>query len=103
MKEIEVVRIYIREGDRSGGRDLLGRIFAILHDEHKVHGVTVFRGVAGFGAHGETHAADLLHITAHLPLVIEFFDAPEVVEAALADLQGLIPTSHVVKWPAVCL
>ncbi len=103
MKDIEVVRIYLREGDRSGGQSLMERIFALLHDQHKVQGVTVFRGVSGFGMQGQTHSADLLHMTAHLPLVIEFFDTAEAVETALAVLRGLVPAEHIVRWPAQCL
>jgi hypothetical protein len=54
-----------------------------LHDQHAVQGVTVFRGVAGFGPDGEVHAANMLRLTVDLPLVIEFFDEPEVAEAAI--------------------
>lgn len=103
MKDIEIARIYIREGDHEGGLDVMKQIFALLQDQHKVQGVTVFRGISGFGVHGEIHAADLLHMTARLPLVIEFFDTPETVATALAVLARLIPSGHIVKWPARCL
>ncbi len=59
-------------------------------------GVTVFRGIAGFGASGAVHAADLLRLTADLPIVIEFFDEPEVAQAAMKLLNGLVPDGHVV-------
>ena len=103
MKAIEIARIYIRDGDHADGLDVMKQIFALLQDQHKIQGVTVFRGVAGFGVHGEIHAADLLRMTARLPLVIEFFDTPEAVAAALAALRGLVPPEHIVKWPALCL
>ena len=50
-------------------------------------GVTVFRGVAGFGADGEVHADDMLRLSVDLPLVIEFFDEPTVAEAAIHLLE----------------
>ncbi|WP_298135661.1 DUF190 domain-containing protein [Acidiferrobacter sp.] len=103
MQAIEIVRIYVREGGDEAGLSLMEQVFALLHDRHKIQGLTVFRGIAGFGIHGEVHAADLLHMSARLPLVIEFFDTPEAVTAALAALQGLIPSGHIVKWPALCL
>lgn len=103
MSHVTMVRIYIREGDRVQGHDLTREIFAFLHGEHRVHGLTVFRGVAGFGAHGEVHAEDLLRLTVHLPLVLEFFDTPERVEAVLPGLRAMVPGSHIVTWKADCL
>ncbi len=102
MRNIDMVRIYLREGDHAHGHALLEQIFAILHDQHKIHGVTVFRGVAGFGSHGEVHSADLLRITVHLPLVVEFFDAKAAVDAVLPQLQDLVPEGHIVRWEAQC-
>lgn len=97
-----LVRIYLSEADQGKKHNLLGEIMDVLHDQHKVHGVTVFRGIAGFGAKGVVHSADLLRLTVKLPLVIEFFDEPAAVEAALASLGDLAPSGHVVSWPVRC-
>jgi uncharacterized protein len=77
-------------------------IFKLLHDQHKVHGVTVFRGVAGFGSRGEVHADDLLRMIVHLPLVLEFYDDPEVVASLLSRIQQMVPAGHIVSWTAQC-
>lgn len=103
MSAITMVRIYIREGDRVQGHDLMREIFDFLHGEHRVHGLTVFRGVAGFGAKGEVHAEDLLRLNVHLPLVLEFFDSPERASAVLPGLRAMVPASHIVTWDADCL
>ena len=79
--DVLMVRIYLSEADHGRRRTLMQEIFSILHDRHAVQGVTVFRGVAGFGARGEVHADDILRLNVDLPLVIEFFDEPEVAEA----------------------
>lgn len=102
MKTVTMARIYIKEGDKIEGRNLMQEIFKLLHEEHKVHGVTVFRGVAGFGSKGEVHADDLLRLTVHLPLVLEFFDEPQAVESALARIRHMVPTGHIVSWSAQC-
>jgi PII-like signaling protein len=102
IKDMILVRIYLSEADHGGKRNLLTEIMEILHDRHKVHGVTVFRGIAGFGAKGIVHSADLLRLTQRLPLVVEFFDEPATAEAALAALKDMIPSGHIISWPVSC-
>ena len=69
----------------------------------------MFRAIAGFGASGEVRADDVLRLNVDLPIVIEFFDEPKVVEAAIALLlaSSLGPTlslgPHSVMPLARCL
>lgn len=98
-KSMTLVRIYLSEADQGKRHNLLDEVMELLHDKHRVHGVTVFRGIAGFGAKGVVHSADLLRLAQRLPLVVEFFDEPKVVEEALKALDGLLPSGHVVSWP----
>lgn len=100
VNDILIVRIYIRETNQGKRKTLLQEILALLQDRHAVQGVTVFRGIAGFGASGETRANDILRLSVDLPVVIEFFDEPKVVEAALALLGDLVPGGHIISWPA---
>lgn len=101
-KPVRFVRIYFSETDRGPRGTLKEYLFEHLRRTHQVHGVTVFRGIAGFGQSGESHASDLLRLSADLPLVLEFFDAPERVEAALQDIRPLIKPGHLVSWDAFC-
>ncbi|HET7649407.1 MAG TPA: DUF190 domain-containing protein [Gammaproteobacteria bacterium] len=101
-KDMRMVRIYLSEADQGKRHSLINEIMSILHDQHRVHGVTVFRGIAGFGAGGTVRSADLLRISAHLPLVVEFFDEESVVAAALAAIGDLVPSRHIVSWPITC-
>jgi len=90
-----MVRVYLTEGER-----LLPTLMAKLHDEEKVRGVTVFRGISGFGKSGVVHSSTLLDLSLDLPVVIEFFDTPAKVSGILAHLQNLLPSGHVVSWTA---
>ncbi len=92
---VTVARIYLREGEH-----LLTKIIKFLHDEEKVSGVTVLRGIAGFGPDGKLHMATLVDLSLDLPLIVEFFDVPERVEAVIDHLQREIGSVHVVSWPA---
>lgn len=95
MRNVSVVRIYFTEGE-----GLAQRLFRRLHDEEKVRGVTLFRGISGFGRSGAIHSSSLLDMSLDLPLVLEFFDDPERVDTILDHLRGSIPPGHLVRWPA---
>lgn len=94
-RDVTIVRIYITEGE-----GLLKRLLARLHDEERVRGVTVFRGIAGFGRSGVMHSSQLLDLSLDLPIVIEFFDEPGKTESILSHLKDLVAPGHVVFWPA---
>jgi len=92
---VTVVRIYLTEGE-----GLMKKLLAQLHDEEKVRGVTVFRGIAGFGRSGKMHSSSLLDLSLDLPVTIEFFDEPAKVKAILEHLNKRVPPGHIVSWPA---
>lgn len=95
FSDVTMVRIYLTEAEK-----LLKKLLAKLHDEEKVRGVTVFRGVSGFGRSGVVHSSTLLDLSLDLPVVIEFFDDPAKVKRILAHLKDILPPGHVVSWPA---
>lgn len=97
---VTVVRIYLSEADHGRRKNLMREILNVLHDQHRVKGVTVFRGIAGFSDTGEVHASDILRLMVDLPLVIEFFDDETVVEAVLGLLKGLVPDGRIISWRA---
>ena len=93
--EVTVVRIYLSE--KEGQLDSLLRR---LHDWEKVRGVTVFRGVSGFGGSGELHTARLVDMSLNLPVVVEFFDAPDKVVSIIEHIQTSIKPGHIIHWTA---
>lgn len=93
--EVTMVRVYLTE-EKAHLRQLLGR----LHDDEQVRGVTVFRGISGFGVSGKLHSATLLDMSLNLPVVVEFFDRPEKVRTILEHLNASIAPGHIVSWPA---
>lgn len=97
MKSVDVtcVRVYLTEAEGK-----LERLLECLHDDQKVLGVTVYRGISGFGKHGRMHSSSLLDISLNLPLVIEFFDTPEKTASIIDYLYTRLDPGHIVSWPA---
>jgi PII-like signaling protein len=95
MTPVTVARIYLSEGEH-----LLAKVLEALQEDEQVAGVTAFRGIAGFGRSGKLHTAYLLDMSLDLPLVVEFFDRPEKVQAVLHRLESLISPGHVLTWSA---
>ncbi len=93
--DVTIVRIYLHES-KSQMKELL----QYLHDESKVRGVTVFRGITGFGTSGEYHSSELIDMSLDLPIVIEFFDVPEKIKSIIGKLNKQIKPGHIVYWPA---
>ncbi|MBV9756202.1 MAG: DUF190 domain-containing protein [Alphaproteobacteria bacterium] len=96
-----IVRIYLREAEHGRRKTLMQEILKLLHDRNPVQSVIVCRGIAGMGDGGEVHAADLLRLNVDLPLVVEFFDKPEVAQAAIALLDEIVPAGHILYWRAL--
>ena len=90
-QDIKIARIYLREAEH-----LLPKIIKFLHDEEKVSGITVLRGIAGFSKDGKIHTASLVDLSMDLPLVVEFFDEPARVKAVVAKLMEQVAVTHVV-------
>ncbi len=93
--KVTVARIYVTEG-----KHVYEKIFEKLHDEHKLHGVTLFRGISGFGQSGQVHSSTLLDVSFDLPVVIEFFDSDEKVKTVISELSALIDDSPILTFAA---
>ena len=94
FREVLLARVYLKEGEGA-----LEPLIRRLHDEERMRGVTVFRGVEGFGPSGRIHAAHLVDLGSELPLVVEFYDDAERVRSVLARLGDIVAPGHIVVWP----
>ncbi|MDX1513612.1 MAG: DUF190 domain-containing protein [Gammaproteobacteria bacterium] len=89
------MRVYITEGSGK-----LKTLMKYLHDDSKVHGVTVFRGITGFGKSGRYHSSTLMDMSLDLPVVIEFFESPDRAQAIIEHLNSELEPGHIVFWNA---
>jgi PII-like signaling protein len=92
---VTVARVYLREGEH-----LLPKLLKFLHDEERVSGVTVFRGISGFSKDGKIHTASLIDLSLDLPLVVEFYDEPARMEAVIQKLTQKMSLPYLITWSA---
>ncbi len=87
--EASLLRIFIGESDKVGGRPL----YEVIVEEARrqgLAGATAIRGFLGFGANSRIHTAKVLRLSEDLPVVVEIVDAAEKIEAFLPRLDGMI-------------
>lgn len=87
--------IFIGETDSWHHRPLYTEI---VHRAHRagLAGVSVFRGIEGFGASSRIHTARMLSLSDDLPLAVIMVDAQERIEAFLPQLDELITEGLVI-------
>lgn len=93
--EVMVVRVYLTEGEAQ-----LKSLLKRLRNWEKVRGVTVFRGISGYGDSGIIHDANIIDLAMDLPLVVEFFDEPDKIATIVEHLNETIKPGHIITWPA---
>jgi len=74
-----LLRIFIGENDKYHGKNLYQYLVEYLRKNH-FSGITVLRGISGFGKASKIHSSDLLELSSDLPIVIEIVDLPEKIE-----------------------
>ena len=90
------VRIYIGEQDKAPGshKPLWEELLTLLLAEGAA-GATMFRGLAGFGAHSRLHVARLADLVPDLPVVVEWIDTPAQVERLFPRISELVESGTI--------
>ncbi|GBC88423.1 MAG: DUF190 domain-containing protein [Hydrogenobacter thermophilus] len=88
-EEALLVRIFFGEDDKYEGKPLYKYITEYCKSKN-IAGVTVFRGILGYGASSVIHKAGLLKLSSDLPIVVEIIDCEENIKPVLPQLAKLI-------------
>jgi PII-like signaling protein len=84
-----LLRIFIGESDSHDGKALYEYLVEYLR-KHDFSGVTVLRGIEGYGHSSVIHSANVLDLSTDLPIVIEVVDTGEKIEA----LKKMLDETH---------
>lgn len=91
--ERTLMRIHFGESDKWKGKPLYQALVELFRQEH-FYGVTVLRGVGGYGSasrsQGTYHTAHILRLSQDLPIVVEVVEYAERVEQILPRLDEML-------------
>ena len=87
--ERTLMRIHFGESDKWHGKPLYEAIVEMLRKE-KFSGVTVLRGVAGYGGSSVYHTDKLLRLSQDLPIILEIVESTERIEQILPRLDAMV-------------
>ena len=87
--ERTLMRIHIGESDKWHGKPLYEAIVELLRKE-SFSGVTVLRGVAGYGGSSVYHTDKILRLSQDLPIILEVVETTERIDQILPRLDGMV-------------
>jgi PII-like signaling protein len=85
----KLLKIYISEDSKYKGHNLYHALVLKLK-EAGVAGVTVTRGIEGFGQEKRLHTTRVLDLTLSLPIIVEVVDIPERIEKAITVVKEMV-------------
>jgi len=91
----KLVRIFIGESDRWRGKPLYDAIVESLRT-NDIAGVTVYRGICGYGAHRRFHKEKRLSLSSDLPIILSVVDEEAKIRAYLPILEQMVDEGLVV-------
>jgi uncharacterized protein len=96
-KSASILKIYASTTDRIGSK-LLYEHIVNLAKEKGISGVTVYRGVMGYGLSSNISLARFWELTEKLPVMIEIIDDTEVIERFYYLIEA-----DLIRMPKGCL
>ncbi len=94
----EMLRIYLGADDRIAGHPLY-EVLLEKAQECDLSGGSIFKGIEGYGAHGEVHSSQILRLSEKLPVTAEFVGRSFKIENFLEKIHGLIEEGLITRTP----
>jgi PII-like signaling protein len=88
IEKRKLLRLFTSESDRWDGKPLYLAIIELCRDRD-ISGVTVLRGVAGYGIHKKVHTDKILTLSGDLPLLVEIILYEEQVTEIVTATQEM--------------
>lgn len=92
--DAKLLRIFIGESDKIKVKPVYEEI-VIKAREAELAGVTVIKGIMGFGANSKIHTTKLLTLSEDMPLIIEIIDEFEKIEQFLPIINEIFEKANI--------
>jgi hypothetical protein len=91
----KLLRVFMGEADRWHDEPLYDAIVKKLR-MMEIAGVTVYRGILGYGAKGHQHKASFFHPMRDLPIMVSVIDTAEKISAAAEAVEDMLEDGLIV-------
>jgi uncharacterized protein len=81
--------VYVDEMDKFHGKPVY-EVLLDLFFKKKIMGVSVFRGIAGYGSDGVFHTAKMLELSTNMPVKVEVVESEEMINKVLPDVYHVV-------------
>jgi len=81
--------IYVDEADKFHGKPVYEVLLDIFFKK-KIMGVSVFRGMAGYGSDGVFHTSKMLELSTSMPVKLEVVESEEMINGVLPDIYHIV-------------
>ncbi|WP_126993079.1 DUF190 domain-containing protein [Thermosipho globiformans] len=97
---MKLLRVYLGEKDFEKGIPTAEYIMKLAYKEG-MKGVTILKGIMGFGKKRHIHRSDFFSISEDLPVVIDIVDEAEKINMFVEKLKELNFDGLIVEFPVV--
>ncbi len=81
--------VYLDETDKFHGKPVYEVLLDIFFKK-KIMGVSVFRGIAGYGSDGIFHTPKMLELSTSMPVKVEVVESEEMINKVLPDVYQIV-------------
>lgn len=81
--------VYVDEADKYGGKPVYEVLLNIFF-KRKMAGVSVFKGIAGYGSDGVFHTSKMLELSLNMPVKLEIVESEEIINKVLPDVYQVV-------------
>ncbi len=81
--------VYLDETDKFHGKPVYEVLLDIFFKK-KIMGVSVFRGIAGYGSDGVFHTSKMLELSTSMPVKVEVVESEEMINKVLPDVYHVV-------------
>ena len=95
QSKAKLMRVYVGENDKWRGKPLHTALLESMR-ANDIAGVTVYRGILGYGANRRIHADNALHLSHDVPILLSVIDTEEKLRAYIPVLDDMLQQGLVV-------